>query len=158
MFILWARPVPSNLLKVEMIIYIWKWNVCPDRSQGNKIIIAFRETDTVHLLEGEKSKYVLTQMSSNLVWLWRRWWWFPLGYHFRFAWYGMQTDLLSTINEVSFAYLREEAWWKGFQCAVGSAPLSPDVSIRTFYDTAWCLQPAMLLGDGRKRHGVIVER
>lgn len=24
MFILWERQIPSNLLKVEMIIYIWK--------------------------------------------------------------------------------------------------------------------------------------
>lgn len=61
MFILRARQVPSNLLKVEMIIYIGKWNVCPDRSQGNKIIITFQETEPVHLLEGEKSKYILTQ-------------------------------------------------------------------------------------------------
>lgn len=58
MFILRARQVPSNLLKVEMIIYIGKWNVCPDRSQGNKIIIVFG--DIVHLVEGEKSKHVVT--------------------------------------------------------------------------------------------------
>lgn len=63
MFILQARQVPSNLLKVEMIIYIGKWNVFPDRSQGNKIIIAFRETEPVHLLEAEKSKYVLIPIS-----------------------------------------------------------------------------------------------
>ena len=61
MFILRARQVPSNLLKVEMIIYIGKWNVCPDRSQGNKIIITFRETESVLLLEGEKSNYIFTQ-------------------------------------------------------------------------------------------------
>lgn len=42
MFILPARRAPSHLLKVEMIIYIGKWNVCPDRNQGNKIIIVFR--------------------------------------------------------------------------------------------------------------------
>lgn len=53
MFILRATRVPNNLLKVEMIIYIGKWNVCPDRNQGNKIIIVFRGTDAVHLLEGE---------------------------------------------------------------------------------------------------------
>lgn len=54
MFILWARQVPSNLLKEGMIIYIWKWHVFIERSQGNKIIIAFRGLDAVHLLRKRK--------------------------------------------------------------------------------------------------------
>lgn len=58
MFIRQARQVPSTLLKVEMIVYIRKWNVCPDGSQGNKIIIVFGETDTVHLLDREKKNHV----------------------------------------------------------------------------------------------------
>lgn len=56
MFIRRARQVPSTLLKVEMIVYIRKWNVCPDGSQGNKIIIVFGEMDTVHLLDRGKKK------------------------------------------------------------------------------------------------------
>lgn len=55
MFILPARRAPSHLLKVEMIIYIGKCNVCPDRNQGNKTIIVFEGTNAVHLQEGEKS-------------------------------------------------------------------------------------------------------
>lgn len=58
MFILPARRAPSHLLKVEMIMYIGKWNVCPDRNIGNKIIIVFRGTDAVHLQEGEKARRV----------------------------------------------------------------------------------------------------